>query len=140
MKKIATLFSLLIAVMLTSCGSTGYDLDEAKDLVKKIEANEEFTQDDFSKAISLMKDATTYSFDMIQKVDLSDKEEAAKKMTEIASDPENREIDRVNTAITAYIYSHRAQLDEANQDALKKVEEYAVERAGELRDRMKAAL
>lgn len=139
MKKIATLFSLLIAVMLTSCGSTGYDLDEAKDLVKKIEANEEFTQDDFSKAISLIKDATTYSFDMIQKVDLSDKEEAAKKMTEIASDPENREIDRVNSAITAYIYSHRAQLDEANQDALKKVEEYAVERAKELQDRMKAA-
>lgn len=82
MKKIVSLFVLFAAIVLTGCSSNGgYNFDEANDLVKKIESNEEFTQDDYSKAISLMKSATEYAFDLIADVDFSDKEAAAKKMT-----------------------------------------------------------
>lgn len=140
MKKIVSLFVLFAAIVLTGCSSNGgYNFDEANDLVKKIESNEEFTQDDYSKAISLMKSATEYAFDLIADVDFSDKEAAAMKMTEIADAKESKEIDATNTKITTYVYMHRSDLDEANTKALEDVEKYATERAKELQEKMLGA-
>ncbi len=86
-----------------------------------------------------MKSATEYAFDLIADVDFSDKEAAAKKMTEIADAKESKEIDATNTKITTYVYMHRSDLDEANTKALEDVEKYATERAKELQEKMLGA-
>jgi len=137
MNKVLSMIALVFALVLTSCGaSSGYDMKEAEDLCKKIENKEAFSQEDYAKAIALLKAGISYTFDGMADIDMSDADEAQKKISEFTTTEESKAIDKTSGTIMEYVYTHRDDLDEANSKALSDFESYAQQRAQELQSKV----
>ncbi len=133
MTKIIT--TIIVLLMLIACGKQsdrqdGVNAADGKELCEKIARGEQFTQADYAKAIALLK----YDIDSQSAALNRDADPDAATMDYLAfsASQEYTELAAKVEKLSAYIYSHRNDLDETNQKALSEVEQAAVEFARDL--------
>ncbi|MDE7124902.1 MAG: hypothetical protein K2O12_00260, partial [Muribaculaceae bacterium] len=127
-----------LALVVASCGSSSSGLaqKEAEALCSKIDNNEEFSQDDYAKAIALSKAATAIIFDGMANIDTNDNEKAQEQIRKFTDSDEYKMIEKASGKIMSYLVMHTDDLDEANKKAMDDVEQYAKDRAMELQKKM----
>lgn len=125
-KIITTIIALLILI---ACGNQNkqdhFDVNIGKELCDNAAKGQAFTQADYAKAIKMLQ----YDID-IQSAALkryADPDSATLEYLSFSASQEYAEISAITDKLSAYIYSHRNDLDDTNQQALGNVEKSAVE-------------
>lgn len=124
MKKFVFIFAFILAFVCLSCGSdNGYNQKEADELIAKIKDGSEFSQDDYAKAIKLMRAATDVAFEKLDNMKGLSLEEMQKKTSEIEEDPELKKMGEATDQLSSYLLSHSSDLDDKNSEALKALQD-----------------